>query len=59
MVSMVVKMPKTKRKPDLSPAVPASALQIPVFEEIRLGHFVFVGYVADESANWIWMKKAA
>ena len=55
---MVVKMPKSTIKP-ASPAVSADALQIPVFEEVRLGQFVFVGYVADESANWIWMKKAA
>lgn len=58
-VSMVVTMPKSKIKP-ASPAVSADTLQIPVFEEVRLGQFVFVGYVADEcEAEWIWMMKAA
>lgn len=54
---MVVKMPNTKIKLD-SPAVPASALQIPVFEELRMGQFTLVGYVVTkfESAQ---MKKAA
>ena len=56
---MVVTMPKSKIKP-ASPAVSADTLQIPVFEEVRLGQFVFVGYVADEcEAEWIWMMKAA
>ena len=53
---MVVTMPNTKIK-SASPAVPSGA-RIPVFEELRQGQFVFVGYVVTkfESAQ---MKKAA
>ena len=59
MVWMVLKMPKTKTQ-HANPVVPAGALKIPVFEEVRQGQFVFVGYVADESdTEWIWMKRAA
>jgi hypothetical protein len=54
---MVVKMPKSTINP-ASPAVSADALQIPVFEEVRLGQFVFVGYIVKDG-RIVGFKKAA